>query len=120
MVKDKHNQVYNDLLTYLKTLYPKIAGSTVYSEDAPSFPYMYFFLVDAPTALTTLSQTEDGVRPSYQVEIYSNKGSNETRKISYSVRAFMVENGFICRRFRPIERGSAISRFVSIYERLDV
>ena len=120
MVKDTHNKVYTELLTYLKTLYPKLVGSTEYSETAPSFPYLYFFLVDAPTTLTTLSQTEDGVTPSYQIEVYSNKGGNETRKISYSIREFMVENGFICQRFRPIERGSAISRFVSIYSRLDV
>lgn len=120
MVKDSHNKVYTELMTYLKDLYPKLVGSTEYNESAPSFPYVYFFLVDAPTALTTLSQTEDGVDSSYQIEVYSNKGGNESRKISYSIRAFMVEKGFICRRFRPIERGSAISRFVSIYSRLDV
>jgi hypothetical protein len=120
MVKDNHNKVYTELMTYLKGLYPDIVGSTVYSETAPKFPYVYFFLVDAPTALTTLSRTEDGINTSYQIEVYSDKGSSTTRKISNSIRAFMVGQGFICRRFRPIERGSAISQFISIYERLDV
>ena len=120
MVKDNHNKVYTELMTYLKGLYPNIVGSTVYSEMPPNFPYVFFFLVDAPTALTTLSQTEDGVNTSYQIEVFSDKGSSTTRKISNSVRAFMVNQGFICRRFRPIERGSNISQFVSIYSRLDV
>ena len=121
MVKDNHNKVYTELMTYLKSLYPDIVGSTVYSETAPKFAYVYFFLVDAPTALTTLSQTEDGIDTSYQIEVYSDKGSYTTRKISYSIRAFMTEQqGFNCRRFRPIERGSSISQFVSIYDRLDV
>lgn len=120
MVKDSHNKVYTDLMTYLEGLYPGIKGSTVYSESAPKFPYVYFFLVDAPTALTTLSRTEDGVDTSYQIEVFSDKGSSTARKISNSVRTFMVEQGFICKRFRPIERSSAISQFVSIYNRLDV
>lgn len=120
MVKDNHNKVYTELMTYLKGLYPDIVGSTVYSETAPKFPYVFFFQVDAPTALTTLSQTEDGVSVSYQVEVYSDKGSNTARKISNSVRLFMTDQGFVCRRFRPIERNSAISQFVSIYNRLDV
>ena len=120
MVADNHNKVYNDLITYLKTKYPDITGSTVYSETAPKFPYLYFFLVDAQTRLTTLSQTEDGVGVAYQIEVYSDKGSNITRKISYTIREYMINQGFKCDRFRPIERGSAISRFVSIYSRLDV
>lgn len=120
MVKDSHNRVYTELMTYLKEKYPGIEGGTVYSETAPTFPYVFFFLVDAPTALTTLSQTEDGIASSYQIEVYSNKGMNTSRKISYSIREFMVDKGFLCRRFRPIERGSDISRFVAIYYRLDV
>ena len=120
MVKDSHNKVYTELMTYLKGLYPDIVGSTVYNEQAPRFPYVYFFLVDSPTALTTLSQTEDGVDTSYQIEVYTDEGGNTARKISNSVRLFMTDQGFVCRRFRPIERNSAISQFVSIYNRLDV
>lgn len=120
MVKDSHNKVYSELMDFLKEKYPKIEGSTEYSEDAPHFPYVYFFLVDQPTALTTLSQTEDGVDTSYQIEVYTNKGGYEARKISNTVRQYMTERGFICKRFRPIARSSAISQFVMIYNRLEV
>jgi len=120
MVKDNHNKVYTELMTYLKTVYPTITGSTTYSDEEPHFPYVYFFEVDAPTRLTTLSQTEDGIETSYQIEVYSNKGTNDARKISNTVRHFMTDNGFNCERFRPIQRASAISRFVMIYSRLDV
>lgn len=120
MVKDNHNKVYSDLITYLKTVYPDIKGGTTYNESSVKLPFMYFFLIDAPTALTTLSQTEDGVDTSYQIEVYSDKGTDYTRKISNTIRSYMVENGFRCHRFRPIQRASAISRFVSVYSRLDV
>lgn len=120
MVQDKHNQVFNDLITYLKTVYPDIKGGTTFSDSPTHFPYLYFFLVDAPTALTTLSQTEDGVSTSYQIEAYSDKGTNQCRKIANTVRQYMIDNGFQCRRFKAIQRASDISRFVMIFDRLDV
>lgn len=119
MVKDNHNKVYSDLLTYLKTVYPEIEGGTEFTDTPSKLPYLYFFEVDASTRLTTLSQTEDGVDTSYQIEVYT-KGSNKGRQISNKIREYMVKNGFICRRFRPIQRASDISRFVAIYSRLDV
>lgn len=120
MVADRHNKVYTELLTYLKTIYPDIKGGTTFNESNAKLPYMYFFLIDEPTVLTTLSQTEDGVDTSYQIEIYSDKGTDYTRRVSSAVREFMISHGFICQRFRPIQRASSISRFVAIYSRLDV
>ena len=119
MVKDKHNQVYNDLITYLRTIYPDLSGGTEYADNPTKFPYVYFFQVDGSTRLTTLSQTEDGVETSYQIEVYA-KGSNKSRQISNVIREYMVENGFFCRRFRPAQGASNVSRFLAIYERLDV
>ena len=120
MVKDRTNQVYTELIQYLKDYYPKIYGGTTYPEDLPKLPYVYFFQLDAPTTLTTLSNTEDGVTTSYQVEVYTDTGMNSARKIANDIRTFMITNGFRCTNFMPITRPSNVSRFVARYRRLDV
>lgn len=120
MVKDKTNQVYTELLQYLKSIYPKINGGTTYPDKLPSFPYIYFFLLDAPTALTTLSNTEDGIDSAYQIEIYTNTSLNDARKIANDVRAFMISQGFVCKAFNPMQQPSNVSRFVTRFKRLDV
>ena len=120
MVSDKHNKIYDGLVEYLLGIYPKLYSGTEYDENKPKFPYMYFFQVDAPTRLTTLSNTEDGVNLVFQIEVYSNKGEYEARKIANDIRAYMIQDGFHCRTFMPIKTGSSVSRFVTRFDRLDV
>lgn len=119
MVEDKSNKIYTELLEYMKSIYPSLNGGTAFSEKS-KLPYMHFVLLDAPTKLTTLSNTEDGVNLAIQIDIYSNEGMNSAKKMSYAVREHMLENGFHCRTFMPIVQPTNVSRFVGRYERLDV
>jgi len=119
MVTDKNNKIYTELMEFLKSEYPKIDGGTK-SEAPPTLPYVYFFQLDARTRLTTLSNTEDGVTLAFQIEIYSDKGMNDARKIANSVREYMIADGFRCRRFSPDQNSSNVSRFVTRFQRLDV
>lgn len=120
MVKDRTNQIYTELYQYIKDYYPNIKGGTEYPNKEPSLPFLYFFELDAPTALNDLSNNEVGVRPVYQVEIYSNKGKDNARKIANDVRLFMITNGFKCKTFMPVQNPTDVSRFVARYERLEV
>lgn len=120
MVKDKTNQVYTELIQYLKGIYPQISSGTNYPEKYPSFPYLYFFQIDAPTALTTLSNTEDGIRSAYQIEVYTDTGMSKARKIANDVRLYMISNGFTCKTFMPANAPSNVSRFITRFNRLDV
>lgn len=104
----------------LKINYPKIKGGSVYNENKSSFPFVYFFQLDAPTALTTLSNTEDGVNLAFQIEVYTDMGVNYARKIATDIRTFMISEGFLCKNFMPIITGSNVSRFVTRFGRLDV
>ena len=119
MVEDKSNKIYTELLEYMRSIYPSLNGGTTFSEKS-KLPFMHFVLLDAPTKLTTLSNTEDGVNLAIQIDIYSDGGMNLAKKMSYEVRNYMMENGFRCRTFMPIVQPSNVSRFVARYERLDV
>ena len=121
MVQDKNNMIFTNLMDYLKTEYPKIDGGTkADTEKIPSFPYVYFFQIDASTRLTTLSNTEDGINLAFQIEVYTDKGINKAREISNAIRNFMIEEGFICQTFNPVQIPSNVSRFIARYGRLDV
>lgn len=120
MVQDKVNKIYTELMEYMESLYPNIQSGRNYPDKVPQFPYVYFFQMDAPTVKTTLSNTEDVINLAFQIEVYSNKGENLARKISTDIREYMVNDGFFCRTFRPVQSASNISRFVMRYERLDV
>lgn len=120
MVSDKSNQIYTDLMEYMRDIYPNVKGGTSYNETKVKLPYIYFFLLDEITGATTLSNTEDAVSLSYQIEVYTDAGMNQTRKMAQDIRTFMIEQGFICRTFTPIQTASNVSRFVGRYERLDV
>ena len=119
MVEDTHNKTYTELSTYMKTLYPALNCGTEYEIES-NLPYLYFYQMDAPTKDTTLSNTEESVMVSYQIEIYTNTGMNDARKMSNDVRSYMIAQGFKCRTFRPIQSPSNVSRFVARYERLEV
>lgn len=120
MVKDKNNQIYTGLMEYMKDIYPKLKSSQTYPDSPPSFPYLYFFQIDSPTALRTLSNTEDGVHLSFQIELYSDKGMNEARKMADDVREYMISEGFECKRHMPSQVPSNSSRFITVFYRLDV
>ena len=120
MVKDKHNQIYTELYDYMKSLYPSLKGGTTFNENDPQLPFLYFFQIDGSTKLTTLSNTEDGINLAYQIEVYTKDGKNNARKMANDIRTFMIQEGFRCRTFMPIEGSSNVSRFVTRFERLDV
>lgn len=120
MVTDKTNQIYTELYQYMKSLYPKLKGGTTYDDSEVKLPYLYFYQLDAPTRLSDLSNNEVGVNLAFQVEIYTDLGSNQARKMAGEARAFMISNGFKCRNYMPIQASSNVSRFVARYERLDV
>ena len=120
MVSDKNNQIFTDLYEYMKCIYPKLKAGTVYRENQVKLPFMYFYQLDSPTKLTTLSNTEDGINLAFQIEVYTDLGTNEARKMATEIRSWMIEQGFRCRNFMPIISTSNVSRFVARYERLDV
>ena len=117
MVSDSNNRVYTELYEYLKTIGPIEAGQDITKKPA-KFPYMYFFQIDSHTTGRTLSRTEDVIQVAYQIEIFSARNMDEARKISEIVRAWMIEQGFECITFRPMQ-GYSPNRFVSRYRRLE-
>ena len=119
MVKDKTNQIYTELVQSLKDEYPKLKSGQVYPDTPPKLPYLYFFQIDAPTVLRTLSNTEDGVNLAFQIEVYSDKDMNDARTIANKVRAYMIGEGFECKTFMPSQQPS-VSRFITRFSRLDV
>ncbi len=119
MVQDKNNKIYTELIEHLRDIYPKISGGQK-SDSPTTLPYIYFFQIDGSTRLTTLSNTEDGVNLAFQIEVYTDKGKDEARKIANSIREFMITDGFKCRTFMPDQSSSNVSRFLTRFERLDV
>lgn len=120
MVEDKTNKIYNDLSIYMKSLYPNLKTGQNYNENDVKIPYMYFYLLDAPTALDDLSNNEVGVKLAFQIETYTDGNMNQARKMASEIRSFMRTLGFRCITFRPIETPTNVKRFVARYERLDV
>lgn len=120
-VKDNFNSYYNDLILGLKEEYPEIKGGTVYKGTPPSFPYLYFTQIGGSTSLTTLSGTEDGIDLGLQTEIYSKVSAANARSIANSVRGKMVEFGFHCTYFKPVDNigDTSIHRFVARFEKLE-
>ena len=120
MVSDKHTKIYTELFNYMKSLYPSLKGGTTYDEGSVKLPYMYFFQLDGSTRLTDLSNNEVGINLAFQIEVYTDQGTSQARKMANDIRAHMIQEGFRCRNFMPIINGSKVSRFVARYERLDV
>lgn len=119
MVADKNNKIFTKLMDFLKGEYDRVYGGQK-SETAPKLPYVYFFQINGSTKLTTLSNTEDGVNLAFQIEVYSDKGMNDARKIANSIREYMIADGFRCNTFRPDSNSTDVSRFITRFERLDV
>lgn len=87
----------------------------------PSFPYMYFKQIGGDGALSTLSNTEDGINLGLEVKFYSNKSASEVRKLANSAREYMVGIGFHCDYFSPVENVSdtSISQFLTRFSKLE-
>ena len=96
MVKDNVNLYFTNLLKDLQKQYSSLKGGQVYKATPPSFPYMYFKQIGGDGALSTLSNTEDGINLGLEVKFYSNKSSSEVRKLANSAREYMVGIGFHC------------------------
>ena len=93
----------------------------VYKATPPSFPYMYFKQIGGDGALSTLSNTEDGINLGLEVKFYSNKSASEVRKLANSAREYMVGIGFHCDYFSPVENVSdtSISQFLTRFSKLE-
>ena len=120
MVKDNTNKIYTELMEYVKDIYPKIYSGQTYDENKPKLPYIYFYQIDAPTALDDLSNNEVGVKFAYQIEVYTDNGINKAKEIATVVRTYMISIGFKCRNFMPIQTLTNVKRFVGRYEKLEV
>lgn len=120
MVSDNTNKIFTELMEYMQNEYPSIEGGQSYNEKSVTLPYVYFSLLDAPTRLQDLSNNEVGVSEVYQIEIYTDDGDYQARKMSSYARAYMISLGFKCRTFMPIVTASNVSRFVGRYERLAI
>ena len=93
MVKDNVNLYFTNLLKDLQKQYSSLKGGQVYKATPPSFPYMYFKQIGGDGALSTLSNTEDGINLGLEVKFYSNKSASEVRKLANSAREYMVGIG---------------------------
>ena len=120
MVSDKTNKLFTELMNYMRSIYPNVLGGTSYNETKVKLPFVYFFILDEPTRSLTLGNDEAVVNVIYQIEVYTESGQNQTRKMAWDIRNFMIANGFNCRTFMPVQSSSNVSRFVGRYERLDV
>lgn len=121
MVKDNTNQYFTDLLKDLQAKYSSLDGGQVYKETPPSFPYMYFRQIDGSTALTTLSNTEDGINFGCEIKFYSKKSVSEARNIANAAKEYMINAGFRCAYFSPVENISdtSIQQFIARFTKLD-
>lgn len=107
-------------MEYMRSIYSNVTGGQSYKEGKVQLPYVYFFLLDEPTRSITLSNDEAVVSLNYQIEVYTESGQSQARKMAWDIRNFMIAQGFNCRTFMPIQSSSNVSRFVGRYERLDV
>ena len=121
MVKDNVNLYFTNLLKDLQKQYSSLKGGQVYKATPPSFPYMYFKQIGGDGALSTLSNTEDGINLGLEVKFYSNKSASEVRKLANSARDYMVGIGFRCDYFSPVENVSdtSISQFLTRFSKLE-
>lgn len=121
MVKDNVNLYFTNLLKDLQKQYSSLKGGQVYKATPPSFPYMYFKQIGGDGALSTLSNTEDGINLGLEVKFYSNKSASEVRKLANSAREYMVGIGFHCDCFSPVENVSdtSISQFLTRFSKLE-
>lgn len=121
MVKDNVNLYFTNLLKDLQKQYSSLKGGQVYKATPPSFPYMYFKQIGGDGALSTLSNTEDGINLGLEVKFYSNKSASEVRKLANSAREYMVGTGFHCDYFSPVENVSdtSISQFLTRFSKLE-
>ena len=121
MVKDNVNLYFTNLLKDLQKQYSSLKGGQVYKATPPSFPYMYFKQIGGDGALSTLSNTEDGINLGLEVKFYSNKSASEVRKLANSARKYMVGIGFHCDSVSPVENISdtSISQFLTRFSKLE-
>ena len=98
MVKDNVNLYFTNLLKDLQKQYSSLKGGQVYKATPPSFPYMYFKQIGGDGALSTLSNTEDGINLGLEVKFYSNKSASEVRKLANSALRLLLPCGE-CKRY---------------------
>ena len=105
MVKDNVNLYFTNLLKDLQKQYSSLKGGQIGGDGA----------------LSTLSNTEDGINLGLEVKFYSNKSASEVRKLANSAREYMVGIGFHCDYFSPVENVSdtSISQFLTRFSKLE-
>lgn len=122
MVKDRTNEYYTDLLTYMQSgtsedfpqTYPKLTGGMKYTNTPPSFPWMYMVQIDGRGTAYTLSNGENAVYLAYQIELYEKESLGRCRLMANKCREWLVGSGFQITYFNPVDNVSdrSINRFV--------
>lgn len=121
-VEDRFNHYFTQLQKGLQDTYPTIKSGTVYKATPPSYPYFYFKQIDGSTALTTLSNTEDGINMGLEVQFYSKTSQANVRAIALKAKEIMRENGFDCPYFQGMDNigDTSVYRWVARFEQLEV
>lgn len=121
-VKDNFNHYLTQLQNGLQNTYPKIKSGTVYKATPPSYPYFYMKQIDGSTALTTLSNTEDGINMGLEIQFYSKTSQADVRAIALEAKEIMRKCGFNCTYFQGIDNigDTSVYRWATRFEQLEV
>ena len=118
MVKDRVNQYYTELLTYMRTAtdeYPAydMRGGMKYTNTPAHFPWMYLHQIDGSGTAYTLSNGEDAINLGFQLDIYEKVSLGVCRDMANKARKWFVDNGFRVNYFNPIDNVNdrSINRF---------
>jgi hypothetical protein len=118
MVKDRVNQYYTELLTYMQTAtdeYPAydMRGGMKYTNTPAHFPWMYLHQIDGSGTAYTLSNGEDAINLGFQLDIYEKVSFGACRNMANKARKWFVDNGFRVTYFNPIDNVNdrSINRF---------
>jgi len=91
MVKDRVNQYYTELLTYMQTAtdeYPAydMRGGMKYTNTPAHFPWMYLHQIDGSGTAYTLSNGEDAINLGFQLDIYEKVSLGACRNMANKAR----------------------------------
>lgn len=118
MVKDRVNQYYTELLTYMRTAtdeYPAydMRGGMKYTNTPAHFPWMYLHQIDGSGTAYTLSNGEDAINLGFHLDIYEKVSLGACRDMANKARKWFVDNGFRVTYFNPIDNVNdrSINRF---------
>ena len=118
MVKDRTNQYYTELLTYMRGAtedYPAydMRGGMKYTNTPAHFPWMYLHQIDGSGTAYTLSNGEQAINLAYQLDIFEKVSLGACRDMANKARTWFVDKGFRVIYFNPVDNVNdrSINRF---------